>query len=71
MEPNERRALTDLSGNLTVTAHAVTREHRAIRNWHCGGALWLAGLSGAGESTLPLALNPTPTRLYRLRPGRG
>jgi bifunctional enzyme CysN/CysC len=52
--PDERKALTALASNVTVTAHEVAREDRAIRNRHRGGVLWLTGLSGAGKSTLAI-----------------
>ncbi len=54
--PDERTALMPRSSNLSVTAHEVAREDRAIRNRHHGGVLWLTGLSGAGKSTLAIGV---------------
>jgi len=42
--------------HLTRTPHPVTRDARAETNHHRGGVLWLTGLSGAGKTTLAMAL---------------
>jgi bifunctional enzyme CysN/CysC len=54
--PDERRALTARASNVTLTAHEVASDERAVRNRHRGGVLWLTGLSGAGKSTLAIAV---------------
>ncbi len=50
--------------NLTRVAHAVTRDERALGLGHQGGVLWMTGLSGAGKSTIAMALE---RRLYERR----
>jgi bifunctional enzyme CysN/CysC len=54
--PDQRRLVTVRSSNLTEVAHGVTVAQRALRNGHPGGVLWLTGLSGAGKSTIAMAL---------------
>ncbi|WP_374656096.1 adenylyl-sulfate kinase [Dongia sp.] len=54
--PDQRRLVTVRSSNLTEVAHGVTTAQRALRNGHPGGVLWLTGLSGAGKSTVAMAL---------------
>ena len=44
------------SSNVFAVDHAVTRLERADTNGHRGGVLWLTGLSGAGKSTVAMAL---------------
>jgi len=50
--PNPRAT----SSNVFAVDHAVTRIDRAGANGHRGGVLWLTGLSGAGKSTVAMAL---------------
>ena len=54
--PDQRRMVTVKSQNLTAVAHGITTEQRNRRNGHPGGVLWLTGLSGAGKSTIAMAL---------------
>jgi bifunctional enzyme CysN/CysC len=54
--PDQRRMVTVRSSNLTEVAHGVTAEQRKLRNGHQGGVLWLTGLSGAGKSTIAMAV---------------
>lgn len=54
--PDERRLVTVRSSNITEVAHGITAPQRAQRNGHPGGVLWLTGLSGAGKSTIAMAL---------------
>ncbi|WP_374382915.1 adenylyl-sulfate kinase [Dongia sp.] len=54
--PDQRRLVTVKSQNLTAVAHGITTEQRNRRNGHPGGVLWLTGLSGAGKSTIAMAL---------------
>ena len=42
--------------NLITTSHTVTAEERVRVNGHLGGVLWFTGLSGAGKSTMAMAL---------------
>jgi bifunctional enzyme CysN/CysC len=42
--------------NLFASDRTVQRTDRERRNGHTGGVLWLTGLSGAGKSTVALAL---------------
>ncbi len=42
--------------NLIATGHTVTADERAWVNGHLGGVLWFTGLSGAGKSTMAMAL---------------
>ncbi len=44
------------STNIFNVEHRITTAHRAGMNGHKGGVLWLTGLSGAGKTTLALAL---------------
>ncbi|MGB6086304.1 adenylyl-sulfate kinase [Parvibaculum sp.] len=53
---NQRDLITARSTNITRVEHGVTREERSFRNGHKGGVLWLTGLSGAGKSTVAIAL---------------
>jgi bifunctional enzyme CysN/CysC len=54
--PNQRAAVTQRFSNLTEVAHNVTAELRQQRNGHLGGVLWFTGLSGAGKSTIAMAV---------------
>lgn len=44
------------SSNLHAVRHAVDAAERTRANGHRGGILWLTGLSGAGKSTIAVAL---------------
>ncbi|MDY0884139.1 adenylyl-sulfate kinase [Dongia soli] len=54
--PNQRQVVTIRSSNLTEVEHTVTHANRAQRNGHRGGVLWFTGLSGAGKSTIAMAV---------------
>jgi bifunctional enzyme CysN/CysC len=53
---DERPTQMVQSGNLTAVAHGISTEQRARRNGHAGGVLWFTGLSGAGKSTIAMAV---------------
>ena len=53
---NQRDLITSRSTNITRVEHGVTRQERSFRNGHKGGVLWFTGLSGAGKSTVAIAL---------------
>ncbi|MBC6496795.1 MAG: adenylyl-sulfate kinase [Alphaproteobacteria bacterium GM7ARS4] len=52
MTPQE--ALHGGDRHIYKVEHRVTSEHRAVRNHHKGGVIWLTGLSGAGKSTIAI-----------------
>ena len=54
--PNQRQLVTIRSSNLTEVEHTVTHANREQRNGHRGGELWFTGLSGAGKSTIAMAV---------------
>ncbi|MGH6890648.1 MAG: adenylyl-sulfate kinase, partial [Dongiaceae bacterium] len=54
--PDQRKLVTIKSTNLTAVAHRVTGPQRIARNGHKGGVLWFTGLSGAGKSTIAMAV---------------
>jgi bifunctional enzyme CysN/CysC len=54
--PDQRSLVTVKSTNITAVAHRVTNPQRVARNGHTGGVLWLTGLSGAGKSTIAMAV---------------
>lgn len=54
--PDQRAIVTQRAGNLTAVAHGISTEQRAQRNGHAGGVLWFTGLSGAGKSTIAMAV---------------
>tara|TARA_B100001123_G_scaffold432713_2_gene556204 strand:+ start:1604 stop:3271 length:1668 start_codon:yes stop_codon:yes gene_type:complete len=51
---DQRDLITVRSTNVVRVEHSVTDKHRAKRNGHRGGVLWLTGLSGAGKSTIAI-----------------
>ncbi|MAM93639.1 adenylyl-sulfate kinase [Parvibaculum sp.] len=53
---DQRELITSRSTNITRVEHGVTTEQRTFRNGHKGGVLWFTGLSGAGKSTVAVAL---------------
>lgn len=53
---NQRDLITARSTNITRVEHGISAEARAFRNGHKGGVLWFTGLSGAGKSTVAVAL---------------
>ena len=54
--PNQRQLVTVKSTNITTVAHRISAEQRAKRHGHKGGVLWFTGLSGAGKSTIAMAV---------------
>jgi len=54
--PNQRKLVTIKSTNVRAVEHRVTGAQRITRNGHKGGVLWLTGLSGAGKSTIAMAV---------------
>jgi bifunctional enzyme CysN/CysC len=54
--PDQRELVTVRSTNLTAVAHRLTNAQRIARNGHTGGILWFTGLSGAGKSTIAMAV---------------
>jgi bifunctional enzyme CysN/CysC len=61
--PDQRRLIGQKSQNLTSVTHRVTTEMRHELNGHSGGVLWFTGLSGAGKSTIAIAVEQ---RLFAL-----
>ena len=53
---DQRAIVTQRTGNLTAVAHGIDTEQRARRNGHAGCVLWFTGLSGAGKSTIAMAV---------------
>jgi bifunctional enzyme CysN/CysC len=54
--PDQRKLVTVRSTNITAVAHRITNVQRVTRNGHKGGVLWFTGLSGAGKSTIAMAV---------------
>lgn len=54
--PDQRQLVTVKSTNITTVDHRITAEQRAARHGHKGGVLWFTGLSGAGKSTIAMAV---------------
>lgn len=54
--PDQRSLVTVKSTNIHKVTTSVDRPARERRNGHKGGVLWLTGLSGAGKSTIAVAL---------------
>jgi bifunctional enzyme CysN/CysC len=54
--PNQRQLVTVRGSNLTEVEHTVSALTREQRNGHRGGVLWFTGLSGAGKSTIAMAV---------------
>ncbi|HJR21661.1 MAG TPA: adenylyl-sulfate kinase, partial [Dongiaceae bacterium] len=54
--PDQRELVTIRSTNITAVAHRLTNAARIARNGHTGGVLWFTGLSGAGKSTIAMAV---------------
>lgn len=50
------RPVAPKSTNITAVEHRIHPGDRTLRNKHRGGILWFTGLSGAGKTTLALAL---------------
>jgi bifunctional enzyme CysN/CysC len=54
--PDQRNLITVRSTNVRAEAHRITNVQRTTRNGHHGGVLWFTGLSGAGKSTIAMAV---------------
>ncbi|MFZ5790491.1 MAG: adenylyl-sulfate kinase [Pseudomonadota bacterium] len=54
--PDQRELVTLKGRNIKRVEHRVTVEARTARNGHKGGVLWFTGLSGAGKSTIAMAV---------------
>jgi bifunctional enzyme CysN/CysC len=54
--PDQRKLVTVRSTNITAVAHRIANSQRVSRNGHKGGVLWFTGLSGAGKSTIAMAV---------------
>ncbi|HET6619486.1 MAG TPA: adenylyl-sulfate kinase [Dongiaceae bacterium] len=54
--PDQRNLITIRSTNVRAEAHRITNGQRITRNGHKGGVLWFTGLSGAGKSTIAMAV---------------
>jgi bifunctional enzyme CysN/CysC len=54
--PDQRNSVIVRSENLYRVEHGIDDAARAARNGHRGGVLWFTGLSGAGKSTIAMAL---------------
>ncbi len=54
--PDQRELVTVRSTNITAVAHGIAADQRNARNGHKGGVLWFTGLSGAGKSTIAMAV---------------
>ncbi len=53
---DQRSLITVRATNVQRVDHEITTADRARRNGHAGGVLWLTGLSGAGKSTIAVAV---------------
>ncbi len=60
---DQRNLVARQSSNIQRVEHDVTAENRESRNGHRGGVLWFTGLSGAGKSTVAVAVE---RRLFNL-----
>ncbi len=60
---DQRNMITVRASNIRRVEHQVSIEARQRRNGHRGGVLWFTGLSGAGKSTIAVALE---RRLFNL-----
>jgi bifunctional enzyme CysN/CysC len=54
--PDQRALVTVKATNLRAEAHRISNMQRVARNGHHGGVLWFTGLSGAGKSTIAMAV---------------
>ena len=60
---DQRHLIARRSSNIQRVEHDVTAANRESRNGHRGGVLWFTGLSGAGKSTVAVAVE---RRLFNL-----
>ncbi|MBT6428301.1 MAG: adenylyl-sulfate kinase, partial [Rhodospirillaceae bacterium] len=60
---DQRHLITRRASNIQRVEHDVTNENRQHRNGHKGAVLWFTGLSGAGKSTVAVAVE---RRLFNL-----
>ena len=54
--PDQRELVTVRSTNITAVAHRITADQRHSAQRPRGGVLWFTGLSGAGKSTIAMAV---------------
>ena len=60
---DQRQLISRRSSNIQRVEHDISTEDRERRNGHAGGILWFTGLSGAGKSTVAVAVE---RRLFNL-----
>lgn len=60
---DQRHLISRRSSNIQRVEHDISTEDRERRNGHAGGILWFTGLSGAGKSTVAVAVE---RRLFNL-----
>ena len=60
---DQRHLITRRSSNIQRVEHDISTADRERRNGHSGGILWFTGLSGAGKSTVAVAVE---RRLFNL-----
>lgn len=53
---DQRRIAATKSQNIYAVSHLLDRENRAQMKGHYGGVFWFSGLSGAGKSTIAMAV---------------
>ncbi len=54
--PDQRVSTRPKSQNITIEDHLLSRETRVANKGHDAGIFWLTGLSGAGKSTIAMAV---------------
>jgi bifunctional enzyme CysN/CysC len=54
--PDQRRVSKPKAENITEVEHLMSYEARAQKNGHYGAVFWFTGLSGAGKSTVAMAV---------------
>lgn len=54
--PDQRRAAAPKSENIYKVDHLLSADSRARAKGHYGGVFWFTGLSGAGKSTIAMAV---------------
>jgi adenylyl-sulfate kinase len=61
----DRLGIHDKSSHIYWSRGKVTSHQREARNGHCGGIIWLTGLSGSGKSTIAVELENELFKLGR------
>ena len=59
---DQRNLVAKAATNITRVEHGAPTGERERKNGHQGGVLWFTGLSGAGKSTIAVALERPPVR---------